>query len=128
MQNVIVPEDLMFLQPSEELPHISMSSLARKGTELLRTQVDKMQPVSVKVQGAGSMVTISQRQYDEIVALIQSLRKPEDGMSKYLSDRFDALVAGMRDGAGERAHDTLFSTTDDGLNKAYRLGDTETYS
>ena len=43
------------------------------------------------------MVIVSQRQYDEMVELMQQLRekKSDDGFTQALSQRFDELIAGM---------------------------------
>ena len=94
---ISIPNDLMDLKPSSDLQSVSMSSLARKGTAILRQLTDTAQAVAVRIQGHGSMVTMSQRQYDEMVALLQQLRQSssDDGFTQALGERFDTLVAAM---------------------------------
>lgn len=125
---IIIPPDLLQLKPSDALESVSVSRLARKGTAVLREVTDKAQAVAVNVQGYGSMVTLSQHQYDEMVELIHRIQKaePEDGFTQALSKRFDDLVARMKKpGAGKSTEAALFSSPDS-LNKAYRPGTTET--
>lgn len=105
-----------------------MSSMARKGTALLRQLTDSAQAVAVKIQGHGSMVTLSQRQYDEMVTLLQQLRqdKADDGFIQALAERFDTLVATMNQPGAATAMDTALFTEADTLNSNYRPGTTET--
>ncbi len=49
-----IPQELMWLKPSADLESVSMSSLARKGTAVLRRLTDTTQAVAVKVQVPGS--------------------------------------------------------------------------
>ena len=74
-----------------------MSQLARTGTAVLRQITATSQAVTVKVQGQGAMVTMSQRQYDEMIALIRRIQQEtsDAGFIQALSQRFDKLVAGM---------------------------------
>ncbi len=125
---ITIPNDLMHLKPSCDLQSVSISNLARKGTALLRQLTDTAQAVAVKIQGHGSMVTLSQRQYDEMIALLQQIQRDnaDDGLSQALADRFDALVATMnQSGASEAMDAALFAKTDT-LNAHYRPGATET--
>ena len=125
---VPIPEDLLQLKSSAALESVSMSTLARKGTAVLRQITDNAQAVSVKVQGQGAMVTLSQRQYDEMIELIQRLQREieDDGFTRALSRRFDDLVAAMdRPDAARATEDALFGDTD-ALNRSYRPGTTET--
>ena len=105
-----------------------MSSLARKGTAVLRQLTDTAQAVAVRIQGHGSMVTLSQRQYDEMVALLQQLRQnsSDDGFTQALGERFDALVAAMNPPGAAAAMDAALFTDVDRLNSNYRPGATET--
>lgn len=122
-----IPEDLLQLKPSQALESVSMSKLARTGTSVLRQITGTAQAVSVKIQGQGAMVTISQRQYDEMVELIRQLRdnNDEDGFTRVLSERFDGLVAKMNEpGAAVKMDKALFGDTAS-LNSSYRPGDTE---
>lgn len=125
---ITIPAGLLHLKPSDALESVSVSRLARKGTAILRQVTDKAQAMAVNVQGYGSMVTLSQRQYDEMVVLIRRLQEegPEDGFTQALSERFDDLVAKMNQpGAGKSTEAALFSSPDS-LNKTYRPGTTET--
>ena len=127
-EDIMIPEDLLRLKHSTELENVSMSSLARKGTSVLQRIIATAQAVLVKIQGHGAMVTVSQRQYDEIVDLIQRLQQARSGddFTQDLGRRFDALVAGMNQpGALRRTEAALF---DDpvSLNKTYHPGTTET--
>lgn len=124
---ITIPEDLLLLKPSSALESVAVSKLARKGTALLRQLTDTSQAVAVNIQGYGSMVTLSQQQYDEMVELIRRIQEaaPEDGFTQALSERFDDLVAGMaRPGAGKATETALFSSPES-LNKTYRPGSTE---
>ncbi len=125
---ITIPSDLMDLKPSSDLQSVSMSSLARKGTAILRQITDSAQAVAVKIQGHGSMVTLSQRQYDEMVVLLQQLQQEsaDDGFTQALGERFDTLVATMnRPGAAAMMDAALF-TEENTLNSNYRPGATET--
>jgi len=123
-----IPDDLMHLKPSDDLQSVSISNLARKGTALLRQLTDTAQAVTVKIQGHGSMVTLSQRQYDEMVALLQQLRQDnvDDGFTQVLGKRFDSLVATMNQSSSAAAMDTALFADTDTLNNNYRPGATET--
>ena len=126
-KTITIPEDLLHLKPSNALESIAVSKLARKGTAVLRQLTDTAQAVAVNIQGYGSMVTLSQQQYDEMVDLIRRIQEeePEDGFTQALSERFDNLVARMtQPGAGKATEAALFSSPDS-LNKAYRPGTTE---
>jgi predicted transcriptional regulator len=123
-RDIHIPDDLLHLKPSEALESVSMSRLARTGTAMLRQLTENAQAVAVKVQGQGAMVTLSQRQYDEMISLIQQLQEEqsEDGFLAVLSQQFDSLTAGMNQpNATEQA---LFSDPEN-LNEHYRPGDTE---
>ena len=116
------------LKPSSELEHVPVSRLARKGSELLSELTETSEAVAVQVQGVGSMVTLSRRRYDEIVAMVNGLGpEPEDDdFTRVLGARFDALVATMNQpGAGEAVDAALFADSAD-LNASYRPGTTET--
>ncbi|MFQ5644020.1 MAG: hypothetical protein ACE5FQ_10025 [Thiogranum sp.] len=125
---ITIPNDLMDLKPSSDLQSVSMSSLARKGTALLRQLTDTAQAVAVKIQGHGSMVTLSQRQYDEMVTLLQQLRQDsaDDSFTRVLGKRFDTLVATMNQPGAATAMDAALFTEADTLNSNYRPGATET--
>lgn len=126
-ERIMIPEDLLQLKPSDALESVPMSKLARTGTEVLRQITATSQAVAVKIQGHGSMVTLSQRQYDEMVELIRQLQeeKSDDGFTQTLSHRFDALVEKMnRRGAAEAMRTALFSDVST-LNENYRPGATE---
>lgn len=125
---ITIPEDLLHLKPSSALESVAVSRLARKGTAVLRQLTDTAQAVAVNIQGYGSMVTLSQQQYDEMVDLIRRIQEaePEDGFTQALSERFDDLVSSMtQPGAGKATETALFSSPES-LNKAYRPGTTET--
>ncbi len=123
-------ESLRKLKPSAELETVPVSRLARKGTELLSELVESSQAVAVQVQGVGSMVTLSRRQYDELVALVQGLGEEniegeDDGFARALRERFDALVSTMNRSGGQRAVDEALFGDVDRLNASYQPGDTE---
>jgi len=122
-------KSLLSLKPSSDLEHVSMSSLARKGTALLQQLLETAGAVSVRVQGKGAMVTISQKQYDEVVALVQKLRLAErDGFRQTMSVHFDEMVARMAEpGAGKKTEEILFGDPEE-LARHYRPGATETKS
>ncbi len=116
------------LKPSSELETVPVSRLARKGTELLSRITETSEAVAVQVQGVGSMVTLSRRQYDEIVALVDQLGAipQDDGFGEALGARFDALVERMNQpGADQTTDEALFGDVEH-LNRSYRPGATET--
>lgn len=124
---VLIPEDLLHLKPSGSLESVPMSRLARSGTEVLQRLMSTEQAVAVKVQGKGAMVTLSQHQYDEIVALIHTLRSQSsaDGFTQLLGQRFDTLMTRMNQpGAAEATRTALFADTAS-LNESYQPGETE---
>ena len=127
IDKVLIPEELLHLKPSELLESVPMSTLARSGTEVLQRLMSTEQAVAVKVQGKGAMVTLSQHQYDEMVALIHTLRSlsSADGFTQLLGQRFDALMARMNQpGAAEATRTALFADTAS-LNESYQPGETE---
>jgi hypothetical protein len=126
-ERVPIPEDLLRLKPSHALDSVSMSQLARHGSAILRQLMTTAQAVAVKVQGQGAMVTVSQRQYDEMVELIRCLQeeRAEDGFTQMLGQQFDRLVATMnRAGAGKATSEALFGEPAE-LDKTYQPGATE---
>ena len=126
--HITIPEDLLQLKPSDALQSVSMSQLARTGTTVLRQITATSQAVTVKVQGQGAMVTMSQRQYDEMIALIRRIQQETsgDGFTQVLSQRFDELVAGINRPGAAQAIDTALFGDPAALNKSYRPGATET--
>lgn len=126
-EKITIPDDLMQLKPSTELESVSMSELARKGSAVLRKIVASAQAMAIKVQGQGEMVTVSQRQYDEMVELINRLKqdKTHDDFARVLSLRFDDLVAGMNRPGATNATDTALFADPATLNKTYLPGATE---
>jgi len=125
--HITIPEDLLHLKPSDALESVSMSKLARTGTAILRQLAATEQAVTVNIQGQGAMVTVSQRQYDEMVKLIRQLREDQadDGFAQALKQRFDDLVAGMNEpDAGHATNSALFGEPS-ALNETYRPGATE---
>ena len=126
-ERIAIPEDLLRLQPSAALESISMSKLARTGTAVLQQILSTAQAVAVKIQGQGAMVTLSQRQYDEMIDLIQKLQQEQedDGFTRGLSRRFDELTAQMNRPGGNRAVDTALFGDVDSLNQNYGPGSTE---
>lgn len=127
-ERVPIPEDLLRLKPSNALDSVSMSQLARHGSAILRQLMTTAQAVAVKVQGQGAMVTVSQRQYDELVELISRLQeeRAEDGFTQVLGRQFDRLVATMnRPGAAKATGEALFGDPAE-LDRTYRPGATET--
>jgi len=126
-EQITIPEDLLHLKPSNALESVSMSKLARTGTAVLRQITATAQAVHVKVQGQGAMVTVSQRQYDEMVELIRQLQAEtsDDGFTRVLGRRFDDLLAKMnRPGAAQATDGALFGDPAS-LNETYRPGETE---
>ena len=126
-ERIIIPEDLLRLKPSDALESVPMSTLARTGTAILRQIMDTAQAVTVKVQGQGVMVTVSQRQYDEMVTLIRQLQeeRSDDGFTQILTHRFDELVANMNQSGAREVTDTALFGNTALLNKTYRPGTTE---
>jgi len=105
-----------------------MSHLARNGTLVLRQMMTSAQPLAVKIQGHDAMVTLSQKQYDDLVALIRQLseQSSEDGFTRILGKRFDKLVAKMNQpDADKHTAEALFSHPAE-LNQSYLPGATET--
>ncbi len=122
-----IPEDLLHLKPFDALESVSMSRLARTGSAVLQKLMTTTQAVAVKVQGQGAMVTLSQRQYDEMVLLIERLQhnNDEDDFTQALGKRFDDLVTKMNQpGVGQATDTALFGDTAS-LNQSYRAGATE---
>jgi hypothetical protein len=129
-RHITIPDDLLHLKTSDLLESISMSKLARTGTSVLRRITASAQAVSVKVQGQGAMVTVSQHQYNEIVELIRQIQEAQDkdDFTELLSQRFDELVEDMnRPGAEQAMGEALFADPAS-LNANYRPGTTEEVS
>jgi len=126
-ERILIPKDLLQLKPSDALESVSMSKLARTGTAILRQITSTSQAVAVKVQGQGAMVTLSQHQYDEMVELIRQLReeKAYDRFTQALSQRFDALVAQMREPGAARATSEALFGDPAALARSYQPGTTE---
>ncbi len=124
VRHIPIPDDLKLLKSSADLESVSMSQLARKGTAILRQLVESNQAVAVRVQGQGAMVTLSQRQYDELIELLRQLRQEseDDGFLEALAEQFDELSARMSD--SESAGKALFTEAEN-LNRHYQPGDTE---
>jgi len=125
---ITIPEDLLRLKPSNALDSLSMSSLARKGTSVLQQVTSTAQAVSIKIQGQGAMVTLSQHQYDEMIELIHTLytEKPRDEFIQSLSEQFDDLMIRMNQPDAAQATETALFGDTDALNKTYQPGVTET--
>lgn len=123
-----VPEDLQQLKPSSDLETVSVSRLARKGTELLSQLTESSQAVAVQVQGLGSMVTLSRRQYDEMIELVRLLsdESVDDDFTRTLSEHFDSMIATMNQPGASDAVDAALFADADTLNASYRPGTTET--
>ncbi len=127
-ERITIPEELLHLKPSDALERVSMSQLARKGTLVLQKILETTQAVAINIQGQGAMVTVSKRQYDEMVDLIRKIQEEqsEDGFIESLTHRFDGLIARMnRSGAAKATDGALFGDPAS-LNKSYRPGTTET--
>lgn len=122
-----IQDDLLKLKPSDKLESVSMSNLARNGTVVLRQMMTTAQAVAVKIQGHDAMVTLPQKQYDEMVALIGHIseQQSEDGFTQALSNRFDDLVARMNQPGAVGATEAALFNNPDALNKTYRPGTTE---
>jgi len=88
VERITIPEDLLRLKPSDALESVSMSRLARTGTAVLRQITATAEAVIVKVQGQGAMVTLSQRQYDEMVQLICRIQEEKSQGSLRSRDAF----------------------------------------
>jgi hypothetical protein len=125
---ISISEDLLRLKPFNALESVPMSKLARQGSAVLQQIVSSAQAVAVKVQGQGAMVTLSQRQYDEMVALIQAIQveKISDGFTESLSQQFDELMIRMNQPDASRATQSALFDAPATLNKAYQPGATET--
>ncbi|NOX91957.1 MAG: hypothetical protein GXP18_05770 [Gammaproteobacteria bacterium] len=125
---ISISKDLLRLKPFDALDSLPISKLARQGSAVLQQIVSTSQAVAVKVQGQGAMVTLSQRQYDEMVELIHAiqLEKSSDGFTELLSQQFDELMIRMNQPGAARATQTALFDTPATLNKAYRPGATET--
>ena len=124
---ITIPDDLLHLKYSDALESVSMSTLARKGTSVLQQIMTTAQAVAVKIQGQGSMVTLSQHQYDEMVELIHLIQeeKSEDGFTRALSQEFDELVTRMNlQDAAQTTEAALFADPET-LNRNYQPGKTE---
>ena len=126
-EKINIPDDLLQLKPSDALESVSMSTLARTGTAVLRQITATSQAVTVKVQGQGAMVTLSQGQYDEMVELIRRLQaeKSDDGFTRALGQRFDELVARMNQPSPTQATNAALFGDSNSLNQSYRPGATE---
>ncbi|RKZ63347.1 MAG: hypothetical protein DRQ44_10135 [Gammaproteobacteria bacterium] len=124
---ITISDDLLRLKPSDALESVSMSKLARKGTSVLQQIMSTAQAVAIKVQGQGSMVTLSQRQYDEMVELIHLIQeeKSEDGFTLALSQEFDELMTRMKRPGAARATETALFADPATLNRSYQPGKTE---
>ena len=124
---ITIPDDLLQLKPSDALESVSMSKLARKGTSVLQQIMTTAQAVSVKIQGQGSMVTLSQHQYDEMVELIHRIQeeKSGDGFTRALSQEFDELVTRMNQQDAAQATEAALFTDPKTLNRSYQPGKTE---
>lgn len=125
---ITISEDLLRLKPFDALDSVPMSQLARKGTSVLQQVMSTAQAVAIKVQGQGAMVTLSQRQYDEMVELIQTINeeKSRDGFIQSLSLQFDELMIRMNQPGAAQATEAALFADPDTLNKAYQPGVTET--
>jgi len=125
---ISISEGLLRLKPFNTLESVPMSKLARQGSAVLQQIVSSAQAVAIKVQGQGAMVTLSQRQYDEMVELIQAIQveKSSDGFTESLSQQFDELMIRMNQPGAPRATQTALFGAPATLNKAYQPGTTET--
>ncbi len=125
---ITIPDDLLHLKPSYALESVSMSKLARKGTSVLQQIMTTAQAVAVKIQGQGSMVTLSQHQYDEMVELIRLIQeeKSGDGFTQALSQEFDELVTRMNLQDAAQATEAALFADPETLNRSYQPGKTET--
>ena len=124
---ITIPDGLLRLKPSDALESVSMSKLAREGTSVLQQILTSAQAVAVKVQGQGSMVTLSQHQYDEMVELIHLIQeeKSEDGFTRALSQEFDELTTRMTLPDAARTTEKALFADPVTLNKSYQPGKTE---
>lgn len=125
---ITIPEDLLRLKPFNALESVPMSSLARKGTLVLQKVTSTAQAVAIKIQGQGAMVTLSQRQYEEMIELIHTLdaEKPRDEFIQSLSQHFDELMTQMNQPGGAQATEAALFGDTAALNKTYKPGVTET--
>jgi len=126
--NIKIHKDLLQLKPFDSLDSISMSRLARMGTSVLRQVVSTTQAMAINIQGHGAMVTMSQRQYDEMIKLIQSIKddKSPDHFIQSLNQEFDALVEKMSHPTASQSTDKALFGEPEALNETYRPGVTET--
>lgn len=127
-EQITIPKDLLRLKPSDSLESVSMSQLARKGTLVLQKILETTQAVAVNIQGQGAMVTVSKRQYDEMVDLIRQIQEgqSEDGFLEDLTHRFDGLIARMNRPETTKATDAALFGDPASLNQNYQPGATET--
>lgn len=120
---------LEHLATSDTLEQVTLSELARKGTQVLRRTLETSQGMTVSVQGQRALVALSRQQYDDMVLVIRQLsaESPESEFNAHLRARFDTLVARMSPtpGALKKATEGLMRDTP-GLREHYRPGDTET--
>jgi len=124
---ISISKDLLHLKPFAALESMPMSKLARQGSAVLQQIISTSQAMAVKVQGQGAMVTLSQRQYDEMVELIQAvqLEKSNDGFTESLSQQFDELMIQMNQPDADKAAQAALFGTPATLNKVYQSGATE---
>ncbi len=127
-ERIAIPEDLLQLRPSNTLESVSMSQLARKGTTVLQKIQETAQAVTINVQGQGAMVTVSKRQYDEMVELIRRIQedRSDDGFVDSLCQRFDHLITQMNRSGAQDATDAALFADPASLNETYEPGATET--
>lgn len=127
-KRINISDELRHLQPSDALEKVSMSTLARQGTRVLQRISDTAQAIAVNIQGKGAMVTVSQRQYDEMVQLIQQLSAHQSTDAEFtasLSQGFEDLVTQMNTpDAPEQLDQALFGSPSS-LNESYRPDRTE---
>ncbi len=121
--NSHLPSSLSRLDPSSQLERLPLSRLARSGTRKLRELVESGRPVAVTVQGQGTMVALSQRQYDEMVDLIRQ-QQAEDALTRALAERFDVLTTQMNRPGNREATETALFAEPEALNASYRPGET----
>lgn len=125
---ITISGDLLHLKPSDALESVSMSKLARRGTSVLQQLMTTAQAVTIKIQGQGAMVTLSQHQYDEMIELIRLVQeeKSEDGFTQALSQKFDDLMVQMNQPGSAQATEAALFADPAVLNSGYQLGKTET--
>ena len=126
-----IPDSLRRIKPSCELESVPVSRLARKGSEVLSQITATGEAVAIKVQGMGSMVTMSRTQYD---AMVEQLLQADEGSAAddafrtALARRFDAIAATWDRPDFSSAVDRALFDNEAGLNASYRPGATETTS